>query len=557
MAKREWDKELFKKYEHVASPSQLSDYLDCPRKWWFRRCLRLPEKKDQKKFIFGNVLHDLVQRWLEADDSGRAPDGRQVELYPDGWNEGLNPAETALVVKLFEKGVEVGMLRRLPGRKIEKEYTREVLPGICSIGALDITSPEGVEDQKSTKNADYIATQKDLASDPKMLSYAYEWLQDVEFDAETVKLRLNYFVKDPEKPVVKHVEVLVPSGDVLEFWEKTCIPAHQGMLDLKRAKIPETDWRSVAGPTSKNICKKFGGCPRAKICAGLQSVACHRAEMERLNMKGTPPKRPKPMSAFAKKKAAPASTPATIPPVKVPAPAPTTASAATVTENAPWAVEACGACKGKGINKAGNPCLACYHIRKRRGEATVDEFDTWHDDKGNLCWKIKGAELQVEEPDLEPELPVEEPEVEPEGKAPIVAEAEVKKPKPARITKPKITEAPAPQAEQPAPAPAAAASGLGDGGFRLFINALPLGAQFTDANDILLREGARMAEEFEVSSYYDLDAFKRRDMLAAAGHIIATELAGQDVVAIGGGQDLKSLVDALRGHAREIIQGIF
>ncbi len=575
MAKRNWDKELFKRFEHVASPSQLVDYLDCPRKWWFKRCVRIPEIADQKKYIFGNVLHDVVQRYLQADDSGRGPDGHPVEIYPEGWNAGLNPAETALVRVLFEKGVSEGLIRRLPGRKIEREYVREVVAGVCSIGALDCDSPEGVEDQKSTKSARYIATQKELAADPKMLSYAYEWVQD-HADADRVKLRLNYFVKDPEAPAVKHVEVMVPTEKVLEFWEKTSIPAHAGMLQLKRANVSETDWRKVTGPQHKDTCKKYGGCPYAAICGGCKSPAALKAEISRINLRHQP-KKPKgtlKMSIFAKKKvAATAATPAPTPVVETaPAAPPPAPSAANPTTNAPWAVENCGACKGKGINKQGNPCQACYHIRKRRGEPTVDDFETWHDQAGNLCWKPKagGAVQAPAKPPAPPAAPASTPaQVAPpvaaqaaaapavEGKAPIVQPAKARRGRPPKVVQPQITEAPAPQTEQPTPEAQPSDNGLGAGGFRLFINSAPFNAPVIDLADVLAREGAEMATAYEVKSFYDLDAFKRRDLLAAAAGEIAKELEGRDVIAIGGGQDLKALVEALRPLAGAIIQGVF
>lgn len=574
MAKRNWDKSLFERYEHVASPSQLVDYLDCPRKWWFRRCVRLPEKQDQLKFVFGNCLHDLVQRWLQADDSGRGPDGKPVVLYPEGWSEGLSPADAALVRKLFEKGVADGMLRRLPGRQVEKEYVREVVPGVASIGALDITSPEGVEDQKSTKSPRYIATQQELASDPKMLSYAYEWLLgmwdyieesrpdvaaglDLDTAVPSVKLRLNYFVKDPEAPATKSVEAIVPSAKVLEFWEKTAVPAHQGMLDLKRAKIPELEWRKVTGPQKKDTCKKYDGCPYAKICGGCQTPAGYAAEIKRANLKK---KGPVTVSIFKKK---PAAAPAPTPVVETPpAPPPAPPSAANPTTNAPWAVESCAACKGKGINKQGNPCMACYHIRKRRGEPTVEAFETWHDEQGNLCWKAKDG-AQAPAPAVQAPAPTPAPIAAPaaaappvEGKAPIAAEPKTKRAKPPKVVAPEIKEPPAPQTEQPNPAPAAE-DGLGQRGFRLFVNAMPAGGQFVDALQVLAQEGRELAEAQGVGSYYDLDAFKRRDVLAAHAVEIAAELDGQDVVAIGGGQDLKALVEALRPLAAEVIQGVF
>lgn len=573
MANRNWDKTLFSKFEHVASPSQLVDYLDCPRKWWFRRCVKLPEIADQTKFTFGNVLHGVTERWLKADDNGRGPDGKPVNLYPEGWAESLSPADQALIRKLVDLAISSGMLRRLPGRQIEKEYQRIVVDGVVSIGALDITSPEGVEDQKSTKDPRYIASQQELASDPKMLSYAYEWLMDTRKDGvlpSQVKLRLNYFIKNPEAPGVKHVEVLVPTPKILEFWEKTVKPAHQGMLDLKRAKIADTDWRSVTGPQKKDTCKKYGGCPRAKICAGIQSCATHRAEIERINdSKNNPKPRPKKKTAmgiFNRKPVTPAAqAAASTPPAPAAAKAPETpASAANPTTNAPWAHEGCFACQGKGINKEGNPCKACHTIRKRRGESTVDDYEVWHDDAGNLCWKAADkdkASTPPPAPKVE-QTPAQAAE-EPEGKAPIAAEPKQKRSARTKKVEPEVKAAPEPTVPaEPERRPFVEVAGSTEGdlaaGFRLFVNATPMGSRnVLDAAALLDREGADMAKAHEVESFYDLDPFKRRDQMARYAAAIAAGLDGTDVVAIGGGQDLKALVEALRPFAREVVQGVF
>lgn len=525
MAKRNWDKTIFAQYLHVSSPSQLADYLDCPRKWWFRRCVRLPERDGQKKFVFGNCLDEVANRWLSADDNGRGPDGKPVDLYPEGWSEGLERVEAVLVRMLVEKGISDGTLRRVPGRKIQAEYTTKVLEGICTTGAMDMVSPEGVEDNKTTSSLRWAMTQKDLAADPKMLCYAKEWLREHP-EAAQVKLRLNYFVKDAEQPATKWVEVLVPAAAVEDFWKKTSLPAHQGMLDLKAAKIPELQWRRVTGPQSQNTCRKYGGCPFARICGGCQTPAAYKAEIDRINLKKQP------MSIFGKKSPAPQTPPPAVTPEAKPEPV------APSTPNAPWAVEGCAACKGRGINKAGNPCMACYHIRKRRGESTVDDFDVSHDEAGNLVWKAKSEAV----PQAQAPAAVE-------GKAQVVAPPKTKRAKPPKAIEPEIKEAPAPQLQE--------AVTSEPRGFRLFLNALPIGQEFVDAGELLGREGAELAEAQGVKSYYELDAFKRRDAIAAQASAIATELAGKALVVVGGGQDLKALIEALRPFAAEVVQGVF
>lgn len=523
--KRQWDKALYDRYEVVTSPSQLVSWLDCQRKWWFKSVLRLPEVKDQSKFIFGNALHDIVQRWYLADATGRLADGSQVELYPKGWDKGLSKAESALIRKLFDLAVKDGTLRRVPELQVEKEYVREIIPGeVAEIGALDLTSPSGIEDQKSTKAAKWIASQKDLASDPKMLCYAVEWA-DLYPEADAVPLRLNYFLKDPENPATKVVEVRVPVESVKQFYDRVMVPAAAGMLKMKRAKIAEKDWRKTPGPTAKDACKKYGGCAYASICGGCDSPAGYRKKVDTQNEKLAP------MAIFNKKTPTVAGTPPAVPTTPPPTPPSETAP-----KNAPWAVAGCGACKGRGINSKGDPCNACFHIKKRKGEPTVNDFDVWHDEAGNLCWKVKDGQVLVTK--TEPAAPAQ-----PEGKAAIVQEPKTKKAKPPAVIAPVIEEPKAP------PEPEQAA------GFRLFINCYPMGEDCIDLALVLASEGADLATANEVSNYFEMDAFKRRDALAAHAEEIAASLDGKNVVVASPSPDVTSLANALRPFAIQVVMG--
>jgi CRISPR/Cas system-associated exonuclease Cas4 (RecB family) len=98
MAKPKWDSRVYKENELVMSPSQLENYLQCPRKWWFNSIRKMPELEQKKdNFDFGNVLHEAAARWISADDTGRDHNGQPVDLFPDGWDvqEGrkLSPAD--------------------------------------------------------------------------------------------------------------------------------------------------------------------------------------------------------------------------------------------------------------------------------------------------------------------------------------------------------------------------------------------------------------------------------------------------------------------------------
>lgn len=611
MAKRKWDKAIFDKYTVVASPSQFVEYLDCPRKWWFGRVIRLPVVKKQDKFTFGNILHGVLQRWLDADDTGRGPDGQQVNLYPEGWTKDddggvVNKRDAQLIQMLVKAAIDGGLLRRTPGRVIEREFEFAIIPGVGCIGAMDIEDGEGIEDHKSTKSRDWISSAKDLANDPKMLAYAKLW-KDRNPEATHVRLRLNYMVKDPDDLFTKAVEVLVPADDVERFWNETMIPAAQGMLALKNAKIPMGDWSKVTGPQHPGVCKKYGGCAYAGICSRMKTPLRYKEEIDRANGKLPPipetPSQPKPVSkpmgifkkpVGAKPAAspAPASTAAATEEL-IPQSAPATATAAPpapetppapAQEAPPWAQPKCMACKGTGLNiKAGRACKACDAVSARAGKITSEAFEIAFNQDGTVSWSPKADGAPAKAPSAPPAAP--KPTVEPKaapapkpaaapaqaaGKAQVTAPPTSAKPATApKVKAPEQKAAPAPMLAPASPAVEAMGAEIAQAlaeplepsdekGFRLFLNCMPMGNEFVDLATVLAEEGADLANAKGAESFYALDSFKRRDFLAQRCADVARErFDGRDVVVIGGSQDLKAYAEAFRPLAREVFLGVF
>lgn len=599
---RKWDKAIFDRYHVVASPSQMVDYLDCPRKWWFRRVCRLPVIEGQDKFVFGNILHAVIQRWLLADERGRDPNGNPVDIYPQGWEQdkdddgkvlgSVNKREAQLIQMLVKNAVDSGLLRRTPGRKIEREFELEIVPGVGYIGALDVEEPEGLEDHKSTKDRKWISSEKDLANDPKMLSYAEIWRREHP-EADVVKLRLNYMVKDPEDLFTKPVEVLVPAPDVEKFWNETIMPAAEGMLKLKFGKVPVTEWPTISGPQNPGVCKRYGGCTFAAICARMKTPTAYAEEINRANGKLPPipetPSQPKtekkPMGIFKKagvkpapaapaapvtsqtaveettEELAPEPTPAPAAKPAAPAPAP-----AVVT---PWAIKGCLPCKGTGLMIAkGRACKACDSVQAQRGGPQSTGYDIQFNPDGSVSWSLKGSEDATPTPTPPPAPKAAPAPAQAAGKAQVTAPVTAAKPKTApKVASPAPKAAPAPVVEEPAEPERVVVAGVDVTpvkldvqvtGFRLFVNCIPMGGNYIDLAQILADEGAELADAKGAESFYALDSFKRRDMLAQCIASVAKEkLAGRDVVAIGGSQDLKAYAEALRPLATEVFIGVF
>lgn len=271
-----YDPEVYKRYACVVSPSTLATYLTCPRKAWFSKVLRMPELAERKKLLsraMGNVGHAVLERYLLADDTGRGPDGKAVDLYPDGWHVDdpvvLTHVEQAEIRAAIEHMIDSGTVVRRPGRLVEEPFTIVVdeEKGLVIHGVLDVTHPEGVEDHKFSKSKKWISTVKDLANDIKMICYAVDHI--ARFGSQSVWLRLNYGIRGAT--FTKPVDVEVSREGVMRYFHETIVPAAEGVLELKRAGLSVDEWRDVTGPQQQGACQKYGGCPFATVCSGEET----------------------------------------------------------------------------------------------------------------------------------------------------------------------------------------------------------------------------------------------------------------------------------------------
>jgi hypothetical protein len=292
----------------------------CMRKWWLKELRDMPEGKVIAGADFGTAIHGVNERWRRADDRGNFPPG--VELYPPGWNAGLDAADTALVKLLHEKAVEQGILVRRAGRKPEEWMNTPIIVDddvVQLTGKLDCEDNEGFEDDKSTKAAKWAKDEAGLASDAAMMFYAVEWCRR-HGEAIKVRMRYNYFLKDPSHPKTWPVEALVTRAVVEHFKENELLPTVRAMVAVEKQNLTDEQWEQVEGPKTQDACRAFGGCPYATICGRVEQPAQYRARVARILSNRN---KESPVGIFTKP-AAPAS-----PAPAAPASAPTvTASAA-------------------------------------------------------------------------------------------------------------------------------------------------------------------------------------------------------------------------------------
>lgn len=555
----------------------------CNRKWMFEKVWKLP-KEDKEYLKIGDVLHEVCERFLLADQTGRGPDGKPLELYPDGWDIELSYEDAALIKMLVAKAIETGMLRRSPQRVIEKPFQVQVLDDrqASIIGYIDVATPYSVEDHKSTKSTRWAKTREGLRNNVQMLVYAAVQLRDwykEKGDIETFKrngftLRHNIFIKGSppnprykskgEQPGIRPVEVKVAADVVVKFWEDVVVASARKMLHLKRMKLKPEDYSKVDGPKTQGVCKKYGGCAFAGICGGTETVDEYKTRITRFNANSATEESPMALFDKLKKKkearekaggVASAEAPAEAPaPVTEPETRPEAVDLGAVTEEtvddiviesdgpltvAPWGFEGCQACGGRGLTSKGAACKPCVLYQEKAGGPKVADYRA-EAIEGFIMIYLK------EDGKLISQIPV----VVGEAKVTENTKPEAAPPAPPATEAPKGTKkAVEPEAKKNKP-------GRPRRGFVMVYGVQKRGKEKTiDLTQVLQKYGNELAEAMGASSYYGLDTWKRRDWLALKAGEIAETFGPAVVMVTSRGPDIDAFATALEPFAADVYVG--
>jgi RecB family exonuclease len=249
------------------------------------------------------------------------------------------------------------------------------------------------------------------------------------------------------------------------------------------------------------------------------------------------------------------------------------------TEPPPWAIAGCPACKGVGFNSRGKPCMICDTkqgaLTNPAGEKIGTpslQFTLEAVGNGTCKWTYKadptitGVCSMTAATAQEAPAPVKTTE---RSSPPAAAPAQGTQPAPEAA--PPVAEA---TESEPTPDPVTrGVRGRPRKGFILCINCRPVngfgaeksGRYVHDLSDTLHLIGKQMVIESnkcqslenQVESFYELQAFARRDALAACAPKLVESFNTDLVIAEGVGSgmsDLKALTDALRPYAGMIIE---
>jgi len=291
----------------------------------------------------------------------------------------------------------------------------------------------------------------------------------------------------------------------------------------------------------------------------------------------------------------PASATATLPPsvASTPAPAPTqTSSAAPTTQQAvpaptvnrtlpsgapPWGRAECGACEGKGFNSRGSVCRPCHSNANSRGAVSPDWFEVGYEN-GEAFWEVKKEYSEAVEKAVGSRgaggslrlASATEATVQPRVQAPAVTQAPSQAP-PSSVFGQRAPEAPSPSPTQQVTPAATSTPGAGQSAptsvekqkpikFTLLLDCAFRGSVsgVVRLDAIFAKYAALLASEEKKDSYWEINAFVRREKLAACVSKIAEAEklhGGKYVAASTGTPDMREFAEAFAGIADEVIVG--
>ncbi|MBL4769460.1 MAG: PD-(D/E)XK nuclease family protein [Rhodobacteraceae bacterium] len=574
--------EITSKPFEQSSVSQQDTFNLCNKKWWLTKRMRLPSE-DKDYFHYGTALHTVAEKYQRASDTGRDADGNPVKLFAKGWDEvwdrgwdgtkppvlkfRYTPEQAALVRSQIEAAILNGTLERLPGREVEYRFEVPIGDtGVILLGFMDVKLPQHarIEDHKTAKNAKYSTTVKKLEKgNNQLLIYSKVLLEELRVkpgaDPEGITVRHNIYRKDGSKDPYS-VQHFYTAREIDAAW-------HQLIeATLKMKKVATIRRLSLLDDPSEGACWAYGGCEFQGICTRRESLDQYKRRVTKLNRlrleKIKNEYEGKTMGLFddlMDRNTEDEGTPVEVKVAEVVEPV--EVKVVEPVEKAPpppWTDPECGACEDNefpGFSGKGRPCRICLGTAASRGISSADMPSTL--EVGEFTW----ARPVVDEVIVAPEA-VEAPDetfevLNTERKAGVSAEDDLGDEVITLVNTEELKKKPRAKASKEKKEPT---KGRPKKTFTLCLNCGPM---VTTGSSMVL-SGIKLfhtlqeelAEEQGVDSYYELNAFARRDLLAEAGEAIAATLGTKLIFfSSPGTPDVKAFIDVLEAYASTVIVG--
>lgn len=250
---REWERSVG---YHLFSPTQISTFLECPRKWAWRRIAHVVTPQNASAFL-GSRVHEVLEDYLRE---GKRPDFVKDRVVADIATSGLHFLPEP----------------KTPGMVLEEEF-RFQSPRTSFVyhGYKDVSLPPGVPvpalgfdgqapiviDHKSTKSiGKWAKSTDDLRIDAQSCLYGYDAM--FRFGVPLVDLGwLYYQTEGPRRATPTTIRLtsreLAPVFDAVERVAEEAATA----LDKKLQPLDL--------PPNVSACGAYGGCPYKHLCTDL------------------------------------------------------------------------------------------------------------------------------------------------------------------------------------------------------------------------------------------------------------------------------------------------
>ncbi len=250
------------KLQHV-SASQLQTFARCPRRWYFQKVVKLPDKPPGRGLLAGTAGHKRLEKWFKGETADDGPEDLAIAqgVYPE-------PSKALLVE------------HRLVGLKLR---------GVRVDGSIDLVipgeTPELIDHKFRSSNGWEYRAMGDELKDPKhaygiqMLLYA-AWAAIKYKTAELFHLKhVNHKTDGAPEYAVALTSVDRNVIDSALEVIGVAVPEMQAVAKTKR-------WEDVYG--NEAACGDYGGCAYLDRCFpnGSDALDFERA-LRRVRVRGT------------------------------------------------------------------------------------------------------------------------------------------------------------------------------------------------------------------------------------------------------------------------------
>ena len=238
---------------HKVSPSQISNFRDCPRKWWYASIAKIPYPQHPSA-----ALGERVHKILEMSTAAKSRPGSTTTVSEN------TPQKEVLVAQAAWDAIDAFLLQRtgrsLVDREAQIEEAWELPQGapltLAARGRADLVLPDFIVDWKTTSDLRWAKSAKELRSDPQVLMYSAALDPD-----EPVRDFVHVYTRTRNSPAARVVHTPID-----RFMRE------QGLIALDKHVAAMAGCASAGAAEevepNTDACSRYGGCPFALRCMG-------------------------------------------------------------------------------------------------------------------------------------------------------------------------------------------------------------------------------------------------------------------------------------------------